>query len=106
MGKKKSTPAELDYLFERDIIEEDDYREFWSEYWERETPEERQEWIDEWMDEYIEEEEDEITSGQPTKNRDRAEEEAARIGGYVVRRNAAGQFSKNGHTFQAVARRK
>ena len=43
-GKRNDTPEELDYLFDRDIISEDMYRDFWNNWW-RSSPSEREEMI-------------------------------------------------------------
>jgi hypothetical protein len=106
MGKRKKTPPELDHLFERDIIDEEDYRTFWPEYWKAKTKRQRDDVVREWTDLAAE-------SGQPvvgvvSRNRLDAERQAQSLNDLgdvaykVVRRNAKGQFSKRGTYYQAV----
>jgi hypothetical protein len=104
MAKKKhKTPSRLDYLFERKLITKSQYREFWEGYW----GETRQRSKDNFVDQFILDlQSEESTSGTITRNREAAEEQARKIGGYVVRRNAKGRFSKTGHSYQAVVRKK
>lgn len=112
--KKHKTPAKLDHLFERDVIDEDDYRDFWDGYWKSRN---RDRYVDEWIGEEEEEETVVVTvvpraeappqrSGKPTKSLRKAKQDAKRIGGYIVRRNKNGRFSKRGKTYQAIRRRK
>jgi hypothetical protein len=106
---KHDTPEELDYLFDRDIISEDMYRDFWNSWW-RSSPSEREEMIQFYSGEEEDEEEQsgggtKLKVGIPTKFKSEAERQAKKMGGYVVRRNAKGQFSKRGKTYQAIKRR-
>jgi hypothetical protein len=119
MSKKggRGTPDELDYLFERDIIDEEDYVSFWRDYWrlDKEGDKEGQQSL---VNDYIsiaqmsfdglEDDEDEDTrpriAGVVTKNKSDAQEQARIIGGKVVRRDRKGRFSKRGRRYQAVAK--
>jgi hypothetical protein len=109
MGKRKGTPEDLDYLFERDIVDEEDYREFWSEYWQRDAKG-RRELEKEYVDRYNEIESDlgDQTIGVVYRNRKEAEQQAQALSEMgtteyrVTRRNARGQFSKRGTYYQAV----
>lgn len=105
---KHQTPEHLDYLFDRDIISEDMYRDFWNEWW-KSSPSERNEMIQFYTGE--EEEEPEFIETQkekmmPTISRAEAERQAKAIGGYVARRNSRGRFSKRGKFYQAIRRKK
>jgi hypothetical protein len=107
MGKEKGkgTPDELDYLFERDIIDEEDYVYFWRNYWRR-GESGRQSLINEFLEranELDSEEQGELSlAGVVTKNKADAIRQAKSIGGRVVRRNKRGQFSKRGRSYQAI----
>lgn len=111
--KKHKTPPNMDHLFDRDLISEADYRDFWDGYW---KARDKDQYIEDWIGEEEEEEpEREITPPPPIEKpkphrgktaRKTAEREARKIGGYVVRRDARGRYSKRGHTFQAIRRRK
>jgi hypothetical protein len=104
--KRKQTPARLDHLFSRHVIEESEYRSFWPQWWAAESEDERQELIDFYSgDEHGEEEEEEEPEHfAPTKIRKTAEQQAKKIGGYVARRTASGKFSKRGKLYQAIRR--
>lgn len=106
MGKRKGTPGDLDYLFERNIIDEEDYADFWEQYWSKKSEDGRQQVINDFL-----EMADEGTlgfgtqekiAGVVTKNKMDAKRQAATIGGRVVRRNKLGRFSKRGRFYQAV----
>jgi hypothetical protein len=105
MAKKKSTPAELDYLFERDIIDEEDYIDFWRQYWRR-GDKGREKLISEFINVALETEPPETLAGVLTKNKASAIKQAKMIDGKVVRRNKNGRFSSRGRTFQAVKKGK
>lgn len=77
-------------MFDRSIVSENDYAEFWHGYWKSEN---KDEFINAWL-------------GMVTKNRAEADARAKAIGGYVVRRNKRGQFSKRGRFYHVVRRRK
>lgn len=106
MAKKRKTPSELDYLFEREIIDEEDYVYFWSNYWRR-NPSGQQSLINEFL-ELAEEfgiqggKGGENLAGVVTKNKRDAIKQAEIINGRVVRRNKRGQFSKRGRYYQAI----
>jgi hypothetical protein len=106
---KKATPAELDFLFSRKIIDEGEYRDFWSNYW-KASNSEREEIVSGYLEDKAEEtEEDEENiplSGIVTTNRSLATDQANRIGGVVRRRNRFGQFSKRGRFYQAIRTRR
>lgn len=120
MAKKKgkhSTPDNLDPLFKRGAISEDVYQDFWSEWWRAKSDQQRDRLIDFYITESIEERIDEAIEegegvaelplhGSVTKVRSTAESQAALIGGYVVRRTKNGRFSKHGHYFQAIHKRR
>jgi hypothetical protein len=106
MGKRKGTPDDLDYLFERDVIDEDDYAAFWEEYWNAPSKKAKDAVVREWTEIAAE-------SGQPvvgvvSRNRLDAERQAQSLNDLgdvsykVVQRNAKGQFSKRGTYWQAV----
>jgi hypothetical protein len=103
MSKSKGTPDDLDYLFERDIIDEEDYAYFWQQYWNR-NAQGRLDLVNEFLE--IAADNEELTGrtlfGVVTKNKRYAMEQAKIIGGKMVRRNRRGQFSKRGTLYQAV----
>lgn len=105
--KKHDTPEHLDHLFERDIITEDMYRDFWVEWWQSSSSEQN-----EMIQFYTGEEENEpqfvggLEHPLPTISRAEAERQAKVIGGYVARRNSRGRFSKRGKIYQAIRRKK
>lgn len=103
--KGKGTPPELDFLFERDLIEEDDYREFWGR-WGKANKKERDRIINSYLEEEAEEDQEEPIAGIITKNKKLAKDQARIINGYVVRRTSNGRFSKRGHFYQAIRRRR
>jgi len=104
MGKKGGTPPELDYLFERDIIDEEDYGSFWQEYKQAKSKQGRQNVINSYLELASENEEKNTKqiAGVVTRNRKDAERQALSISGRVVRRNAAGRFSRTGRSYQAI----
>jgi hypothetical protein len=107
MGKRrKGTPDDLDYLFKRDIIDEEDYADFWESYWKATTQRDKQSIVDRYVEIAAE-------SGQPvvgvvSRNRLDAERQAQSLNDLgdvayrVVRRNAKGQFNKRGTYWQAI----
>jgi hypothetical protein len=105
VGKKKSTPPELDFLFDRDIISEDDYGGFWQQWWKADKERQR-EIIDGYLKEEMEEAPGAPQVGSLTKDKKLAEFQAKLLNGYVVRRNKKGQFSKRGKIFQAMKPRR
>jgi hypothetical protein len=102
---KKSTPPELDFIFDRELIEEDDYRDFWGR-WGKANKREREDIINSYLEEEAEQDSEEPLTGIVTKNRLLARNQAEIIGGYVARRNKSGRFSKRGHFYQAIRRRR
>ena len=106
--KRKGTPPELDHLFKRDIIQEDDYKTFWPEYWKASTKKKRDAVIREWTE--IAAETGQPVVGVVSRNRLDAQRQAQSLNDLgdttykVVRRNARGQFSKRGTYWQAVRR--
>ena len=107
---KKGTPPELDFIFDRHLIDEDQYRDFWGN-WFKISSEERKKLISKFEEDLYETEEEKEapkkpTTGTITKNRKLAEQQALAIGGYVARRNAKGQFSKRGRNYQAIRRKR
>lgn len=110
MSKKKhKTPKKLDYLFERHVVTKSNYKEFWEGYWGERTQRDRNRYVDRFASELIEEQ---VEKGKPGKSGtvtfsiEAARQQAEMMGGYVVRRNKKGRFSKTGKQFQAVVRRK
>lgn len=101
--KKHKTPEKLDYLFERRLITKSQYAEFWGGYWEEKRQHDKDKFIDNFISDLLEEEN---VSGGMTLHIEAAKEQAEKIGGYVVRRNKQGRFSKTGKRFQAVKRGK
>lgn len=101
----KKTPAHLDYLFERSIIDEEDYKDFWSQYWRAAAPA-RKKLVREYKQLALDLGDSGKVTGVVTKNRRDAASQAKIIGGRVVRRNARGQFSKRGHYYQAIKKTK
>jgi hypothetical protein len=101
---KKSTPEGLDFLFRRKLISEDQYGEFWKEWWDSNKRE--QQTI---INRYIEEEGEkpkETGIGQLTSDKKLAEFQARLLGGYVIRRDRTGKFSKRGKIFQAIKQKR
>jgi hypothetical protein len=111
MGKKRGTPDNIDYLFERDIVNEEDYVDFWSEYWQR-NKKGRRDLEKEYVDRYNQTEAEFGKQGKAETIVYRNQAEATRqadslndlgIGKYrVSRRNAYGRFSKRGTYYQAI----
>lgn len=111
MGKrKKETPEHLDYLFEREILQEEDYPDFWQEYWKLDRQGDKQGQKD-LENQYLQlalefGDTDTKLAGVVTKFKSDAVAQATAIKGRVVRRNAKGQFSKRGHYYQAIRKGK
>lgn len=105
MSKKggKKTPKELDYIFERHLVKESDYAEFWRRWWEDE--EIAEEYLDETGKEVEFVDREPISSYAVTRVKKTAEWQAKLLGGYVIRRNKQGKFSKRGKFYQAVRRK-
>ena len=101
MARKKKTPAHLDYLFERSIIDADDYADFWKRYWKGNAGD-RKALVREYKQLVIDYGDTRRVTGVVTKSKRDAASQAKAIGGRVVRRNAKGQFSKRGHYYQAI----
>jgi hypothetical protein len=100
VGKRKGTPDDIDYLFERDIVDEEDYIDFWSEYWSRNAQGRR-----ELEKEYVDRAAEEAGTTLVYRNRADAEKQAQALGNdmyRVTRRNASGRFSKRGTYYQAI----
>lgn len=108
MAKKKhKTPKGLDYLFERHVINKKQYADFWDGYWGEHGKRNRNRYVDRFVsDIQIEIPFPKRRSGTLTTSRATAEDQAKQIGGYVVRRNSKGRFSRTGSRYQAVVRRK
>jgi hypothetical protein len=106
MAKTKGTPDDIDHLFERDIIDEDDYAQFWSEYWREPNQRGRDRVVNDWLEVAATRDDQGQTNlqlaGTVTKIRLTAIRQAESIGGRVVRRDRFGRFSKRGHSFQAI----
>jgi hypothetical protein len=109
MGKRKGTPDDLDYLFERDVIDEDDYAAFWEEYWDAKSKADKDAVVREWT-EIAAGLDNPVSVGVVTRNKSDATKQAQSLNDLgnveykVVRRNARGQFSKRGTYYQAVKR--
>lgn len=105
---KKGTPPDMDYLFERHVISEDDYAEFWEGYWENKRKRDRQRYIDRFVGEVQLElpMAKRAASGSITFSRKAAEEQAKNIGGYVIRVTKKGRASKRGRYFRAIRRKR
>jgi hypothetical protein len=108
-SKKRGTPPELDYLFERQIIDPENYVDFWVAYKRKGiTKSEQQEIVDGYVALAEEAEGDEELQAPlahvVTRNRADAEKQAMRTGGRVQRRNAKGQFSSRG-TYYTITKR-
>lgn len=101
--KGKATPAELDHLFKRHVISEEQYKEFWPAYWKGDA-DQRQKLIDSYTEEAIEE--GEVSSGPLRSNKEAARQDLGDRDGYIVRRDKSGRFSKHGGRYQALFRRK
>lgn len=104
--KKHKTPKGLDYLFERKVITKSQYEDFWDGYWGKKRSRDREQYVNNFIsDLQMELPIRKRQSGTITISRVAAEEQAKQIGGYVVRRNAKGRFSKTGTHYQAVVRK-
>jgi predicted urease superfamily metal-dependent hydrolase len=107
MGKRKGTPDDLDYLFERNVIDEDDYAAFWAEYWAAPSKKAKDAVVREWT-EIAADLDNPVSVGVVTRNKADAAKQAQSLNDLgnvaykVVRRNARGQFSKRGTYYQAV----
>ena len=102
---KHVTPDELDFIFDRDLISEDDYGQFWKDWFDA-SKREREDIIEDYRGRGKEGEEEETENlplkGTVTKNRGVAESQAKAIHGHVVRRDRTGKFNRRGSYFQAV----
>jgi hypothetical protein len=124
MGKKsgRGTPDDLDYLFERDIIDEEDYVHFWERYWRR-TEAGKRDLVNEYIERAAEIRADlqersgivlpaerQVVGVLYKNNRLAATRQAESLNDLgtgklewkVVRRNKLGQFSKRGSLYQAI----
>jgi hypothetical protein len=107
VGKRKGTPDDLDYLFERDVIDEEDYATFWEEYWKAPSKADKDAVVQEWID-IAANLDNPVSVGVVTRNKADADKQAQSLNDLgnvtykVVRRNARGQFSKRGTYYQAV----
>jgi len=101
--KGKKTPENLDFAFKRELINEDDYKEFWPRWWGA-SEHEREEIIRELLEKGISDDPELPLKGDVTKKKKVAVEQAKAIGGYVIRRKKNGQFSKRGRFYQAIKR--
>lgn len=105
--KKHKTPEKLDYLFERKVITKANYKEFWEGYWGESRTRDRERYVNNFVsDSQLELPIKRKRSGTITISLQAAKEQAKEIGGYVIRRNSKGRFSKTGRRYQAVVRRK
>jgi hypothetical protein len=111
---KHSTPDDIDHLFDREIIDEEDYVEFWQQYWNRDAAG-RRELVDDYIELYagvsteLGGDVKEFPSvGLTTKDKRSAYQQAQALSELtnrdyrVARRNARGQFSKRGHFYQPI----
>jgi hypothetical protein len=107
MGKRKGTPDDLDYLFERDVIDEDDYAAFWEEYWAAKSKADKDAVVREWV-EIAADLDNPVSVGVIYRNKSDAIKQAESLNDLgnveykVVRRNAMGRFSSRGTYYQAV----
>lgn len=101
---KKATPPELDFIFQRELLAEKDYGEFWGR-WGKANKREKERIVNEYLGEEAEETDDTI-SAPVTRNKKTAKFQAEVIGGRVARRNKRGQFSKRGTFYQAIRYRR
>ena len=110
--RKHDTPDWLDKFFERRVIKLEQYADFWDGFWRRRNEDTARKYVEEWKKENIEA--GVVIPSTPKKRRKtyttkfkkEAERQAKKLGGYVVRRNAKGQFSRRGRTYQVIVRRK
>jgi hypothetical protein len=94
-------------LFQRKVIGKKQYREFWDGYWGNKRSRDKERYIDKFVSELqLELPIKERTTGTITRSIEHAKQQAKEIGGYVIRRNKRGKFSKRGQFYQAVKRRK
>jgi hypothetical protein len=106
MSKRKHTPGELDYLFARHVIDEDDYAAFWKEYW-KASEARRKEIVNEYVQIAAEGSQQPLAS-VVTRSKSNAAKQAQQLSATtdrayrVVRRNAKGQFSKRGTYWQTI----
>ena len=109
---KKGTPAELDFLFRRQLISENDYRHFWRD-WHRSNRSEKQEIINEYKQQFDEiaklekkyiKHKGKIYTGKEARSK--AEKEAKKTSGYIVRRDRFGRFNSHGKSFLVINRKK
>lgn len=105
---KKSTPPELDFIFDRELLDEDQYRDFWANWWK--SDKQQKEAL---IDKFSREVEEPLKGGdvlpikfKPTIDKEEAEKQAKTINGYIVRRDKNGRFNKRGRHYQAVKRGK
>lgn len=101
----KTTPAELDFLFARNIVSEEEYKEFWPRWWHA-TPNEREDILNEYLEEDAEDFPEQPIKATLTRDKNLAKFQAELINGYVTRRNKKGRFSKRGVYYQAIRKGK
>jgi transcription initiation factor TFIIIB Brf1 subunit/transcription initiation factor TFIIB len=107
MAKSKhKTPKHLDHLFERKVVTKQNYADFWEGYWGNKRSRDRDLYVDKFIsDLQLDFPIKEKRSENITTSLRAAKQQAKEIGGYVVRRNKKGQFSRTGRHYQAVARK-
>lgn len=105
--KRHKTPEELDAYFDRGVVLESEYGAFWKA-WHGASRPKRLRMMEE-LDLRIEEREgrrqrggQRVKAPPPTSAKVMAERQAAALGGYVVRRDRFGKFSKRGRSYQVV----
>lgn len=101
MARKRKTPEVLDFYFDRDVISEADYRDFWPRWW-KGSGQQRREIIRE-LDLAVEASKvEQFPTFYVTRSLARAKEDAKRVGGYVVRRDKSGRFNSRGRFYQVI----
>src|ERR1700686_5109072 len=100
----RKTPAELDFLFDRHLVTEDQYKEFWPRWWNA-SESTKEDIINEYLEEAREESPFLPLKGIVTQDREVAERQATTISGYVVRRDRTGRFNRKGRFYQAIKRK-
>lgn len=96
-GGKHRTPKHIDHLFQREVIPEAEYKEFWPRFWKADNAREQKRVVADFSGASV-----------VTKNKAEAEADAKRLSDElgerftVRRRDKRGRFSKRGKHFQAI----
>lgn len=108
---RHSTPDDVDFIFDRDYIDESEYVDFWISYWDRDKRG-REALVNSYIDRAAQREFDFEKQGRfsmtvvgvVSSSRRTAEKQAKAMGegARVIRRDRFGRFNKRGRSYQAI----